>query len=291
MAGCSQIGLVATTVLPAVVGYVRLSRTAFYALFVAFMLLALAGAIAIIVHMARTARARSARSQHARRPASVDMRWDDMLLPARLTTGDGEQIAPEVAAALAELDRYATEPGTVLSPFVAASALPVSGEAPLPSPVPADAQSPVEAVTETVEPPATVAAVESWAEAQLELDADMTPGHIYREVMRRQVAEDEAQKLMDEGIRLAQLGRRSAAHDIFATVTRLRPNHVEAWLWRGGTAGSAHEAVRCLQQALELDPQNERARKGLTWALSRLSAEESGAVGEEDPLPEDNHHG
>ncbi len=144
----------------------------------------------------------------------------------------------EVAEALAELDRYV-------------------------SPLPPEPRQPLSVPTSggsgNEQPPA-------WEDTEMRRKA-------LESWLRRATPED-AEDLMREGIRLAKAGEKAQAYDIFAAITRLIPDHVEAWLWKGGTALHPQESVRCLQRALELDPDNPRARQGLAWALARLQASE-----------------
>lgn len=63
---------------------------------------------------------------------------------------------------------------------------------------------------------------------------------------------------------------------MFDQALALNEDHVEALLWRGGLS-EAGEALPFLERALALDPTNQRARDGLTWARRR--------VGLDDGLP------
>lgn len=168
----------------------------------------------------------------------VDVAWDVGLVPATLTE-EHEPLPAEVEEALAELDRYV-------------------------SPMPPEPRQPLEQIPLSASNERSTPV--SWEEAEIRRKA-------LESWMRRATPED-AEDLMREGIRLAKAGETAQAYDIFSTVTRLVPDHVEAWLWKGGTALHPQESVRCLQRALELDPDNPRARQGLAWALARLQASE-----------------
>jgi hypothetical protein len=82
--------------------------------------------------------------------------------------------------------------------------------------------------------------------------------------------------LLQEGRRLARAGRKAEAYDLFSAATRLRPHLVEAWIWKGGMALHPREAVRCLERAVQMEPENRRAREGLAWAQERLRRYEVG---------------
>lgn len=168
----------------------------------------------------------------------VDVAWDVGLVPATLTE-EHEPLPAEVEEALAELDRYV-------------------------SPIPPEPRQPLEQVPQSASTEQDTPVF--WEDAEIRRKA-------LESWMRRATPED-AEDLMREGIRLAKAGETAQAYDIFSTVTRLVPDYVEAWLWKGGTALHPQESVRCLQRALELDPDNPRARQGLAWALARLQASE-----------------
>jgi tetratricopeptide (TPR) repeat protein len=88
--------------------------------------------------------------------------------------------------------------------------------------------------------------------------------------------------LVQQGIAAAQAGRRAEALRLFRQALALDPNNFEAWLWRGGLAADPSEVLACLQRAVALKPQDERARQGLAWAQQRLAADER-ARGEKPP--------
>lgn len=167
----------------------------------------------------------------------VNVAWDVGLVPATLTD-EQEPMPAEVEEALAELDRYV-------------------------SPVPSEPRQPLAQGGEQ----GAGAAPALWEDAEMRRKA--------LESWMRRAAPEDAEDLMREGIRLAKAGEKAQAYDVFATITRLVPGHVEAWLWKGGTALHPQESVRCLQRALELDPDNPQARQGLAWALARLQASEA----------------
>ncbi|HEX2911816.1 MAG TPA: tetratricopeptide repeat protein [Chloroflexia bacterium] len=80
-------------------------------------------------------------------------------------------------------------------------------------------------------------------------------------------------ELMRQGINLARSGDRAGAENVFESVLEQRPNHEEALVWKAAVVADASEAVRCLEKALRLNPENKRARVGLEWANKRLQGE------------------
>ena len=93
-----------------------------------------------------------------------------------------------------------------------------------------------------------------------------------------------ADNLVKQGIAAAQSGRRAEALRLFRQALALDPNNFEAWLWRGGLAADPSEALACLQRAVALQPQDERACQGLAWAQQHLAADER-ARGEKPAAP------
>lgn len=183
-------------------------------------------------------------------PEGVKVAWEEGLVPATLGEEEppvfttSETIAPEAEEALAELERYMAGMAEMSTPTPQVASVPAAEEASAPVPPP----------SKTAPKPASeemsYKALESW--------------------LRRATVED-VEDLMREGIRLAKQGRKAEAYDVFSTITRLVPDHVEAWLWKGGMALHPQESVRCLQKALELDPDNPQAKEGLAWALGKLA--------------------
>ncbi|MEW6233481.1 MAG: tetratricopeptide repeat protein, partial [Chloroflexota bacterium] len=74
------------------------------------------------------------------------------------------------------------------------------------------------------------------------------------------------------GIRLAEAGRLDLARRYFAQALALDPENEEAWLWQGGLARDPRESLRCLETALAINPQSQRAKMGIQWARARLAA-------------------
>ena len=178
-------------------------------------------------------------------PDGVDVAWDEGLVSVTMNGAEDEALAPEVAEALAELDVYTT-------PRPDGSVMPTANK-----------------ITEATEPVSKPSRPEeSGSTSEIRRKA--------LESWLRRATVDDAEDLIKEGISLAREGHKADAYDVFTSITHLVPDHVEAWLWKGGLAFHPRESVRCLQKVLDLDPDNERAREGLAWALAKLSAEEEG---------------
>jgi tetratricopeptide (TPR) repeat protein len=74
---------------------------------------------------------------------------------------------------------------------------------------------------------------------------------------------------MRRGISLARAGDRTGAEVMFDAVLLQKSDHEEALVWKAAVVNDPDEAVRCLEKALRLNPNNQRARVGLEWAYKR----------------------
>ncbi len=84
----------------------------------------------------------------------------------------------------------------------------------------------------------------------------------------------EIQRRLSLGRSTAEAGDWNAARRYFKQVLSADPANEEALLWLAGLAEDPQESIRLLQQVLERNPGNERAKAGLQWAKSRLPADE-----------------
>jgi tetratricopeptide (TPR) repeat protein len=90
---------------------------------------------------------------------------------------------------------------------------------------------------------------------------------------------------MRRGISLARNGDRVGAEVMFDAVLLQKPDHEEALVWKAAVVNDPDEAVRCLEKALRLNPNNQRARVGLEWAYKRQKEEKAaGFPAVEPPL-------
>jgi lipoprotein-anchoring transpeptidase ErfK/SrfK len=89
----------------------------------------------------------------------------------------------------------------------------------------------------------------------------LTHGH-----SRTSASHEQITTLMQRGLEAVRAGQRARARRYFAAVLELDPAYVEAWLQRAAVADDPQEAMAHLVRVLALDPENERARKGLRAA-------------------------
>ncbi len=82
--------------------------------------------------------------------------------------------------------------------------------------------------------------------------------------------EVEIKRQLSEGIRLARAGDKVAADEVFDRILSVSSNQEDALVWKAAVTSDRAEAVRCLKQALAVNPDNRRARAGLDWAEQRL---------------------
>ena len=95
--------------------------------------------------------------------------------------------------------------------------------------------------------------------------------------IQQQVAE-----LVRRGMDEARHGNRAAAAALLRRAVQLDPQHETAWLWLGGVAAEPAEAAFALRAALQLNPANDAARRGLREleARGRAGTPAAGTAGE-----------
>ncbi|MEP7292674.1 MAG: tetratricopeptide repeat protein [Chloroflexota bacterium] len=77
---------------------------------------------------------------------------------------------------------------------------------------------------------------------------------------------DDARDLRQRGIQLAKAGQKDESRELLQQSIRLDPQNEAAWLWLASVARDNRERLFCLQKLLEINPQNETARKALDAA-------------------------
>ncbi len=73
------------------------------------------------------------------------------------------------------------------------------------------------------------------------------------------------QERLREGIAAAKAGEHEHARDLLVRVVEEDEENLAAWLWLSGVVDNLDDREVCLENALELDPGNDAARKGLAW--------------------------
>lgn len=99
-----------------------------------------------------------------------------------------------------------------------------------------------------------------------------------------QARSSEAARLYQRGMAAARAGQRRVAVALLTRSVKLDPSNEGAWLWLSGVLDDPRQAIFCLQSVLKLNPNNERARRGLRWLQDRHSLQ--GQVMDSAALPD-----
>jgi pSer/pThr/pTyr-binding forkhead associated (FHA) protein len=75
--------------------------------------------------------------------------------------------------------------------------------------------------------------------------------------------------LLHQGIKLAKAGEKASAKAILGQVVRRDPKSVMGWLWLAGVVNTKEQQCYCLEQVLQLTPQNEVVKR----VLGRLESD------------------
>ncbi|MCL4534572.1 MAG: hypothetical protein M1370_05360 [Bacteroidetes bacterium] len=81
--------------------------------------------------------------------------------------------------------------------------------------------------------------------------------------------------LLSQGIKALNEGKEDVARGFFVVATGLHPDCSESWRWKSRTAMDLPELIACLERALVIEPENEKARADLEWARQRYDGEQS----------------
>lgn len=72
-----------------------------------------------------------------------------------------------------------------------------------------------------------------------------------------------------DGLRALREGDEPRAYQVFVAATEQNPRSEAAWYWRARTAETVEEVIRCLEQLLQLNPDDRRAQQDLEQARQR----------------------
>ena len=75
--------------------------------------------------------------------------------------------------------------------------------------------------------------------------------------------------LMELGIAAARANNRAEARMFLEAATLEDPTNEQAFLWLSFVLDKPKLALRCLERVLELDPDNQQAKRGLDWLRSK----------------------
>lgn len=71
-------------------------------------------------------------------------------------------------------------------------------------------------------------------------------------------------KMFQEALKAIEEGKNSRAKDLLTRLLRQNQKNADYWLWMSAVVDSQKEQRYCLNQVLQIDPQNQFARRGLT---------------------------
>src|SRR5690349_14975978 len=97
--------------------------------------------------------------------------------------------------------------------------------------------------------------------------------------------------LLAQAVDALRTGDRAKARDLLGQAIRLNPGDDRLWLWLSGAVETDDERRRCLERALQLNPGNQAARRGLAQLAAGPSTPSpavpavptSGAAGQSKP--------
>ncbi len=75
--------------------------------------------------------------------------------------------------------------------------------------------------------------------------------------------EEASRTTFEEAIGAAKRGERTKARELLIRLIRSDPENAEYWIWLSSVADAKKDKIACLEKALELEPANPAARRGL----------------------------
>ena len=70
--------------------------------------------------------------------------------------------------------------------------------------------------------------------------------------------------VLQEAVEALRRGERARARDLLTRLLKTEQNNAMCWVWLSAAVDTQKERLYCLQTALQLDPQNASAKRGLT---------------------------
>ncbi len=78
--------------------------------------------------------------------------------------------------------------------------------------------------------------------------------------------------MVREGINAYKSGQKDEARSLLLKATELDPYNEQGWLWLSGLMDSPDDQRTCLENVLAINPNNERAKQGLSYLTGQTSA-------------------
>ena len=82
----------------------------------------------------------------------------------------------------------------------------------------------------------------------------------------------ELEAMVREGINAYKSGRKDEARALLLKATELDQYNEQAWLWLSGLMDTPADQRTCLENVLAINPDNERAKQGLSYLTGQTSA-------------------
>src|SRR5512138_3265444 len=95
----------------------------------------------------------------------------------------------------------------------------------------------------------------------------------------------EVDSLIKQGMTAFKAGRKEEAKNIFMQAVDQDERSEQAWLWLSAVVDSDEEQQICLENVLAINPNNERARKGLDMVNQKLGSAQPPAPKPAEPPP------
>src|SRR5690242_14876038 len=78
--------------------------------------------------------------------------------------------------------------------------------------------------------------------------------------------------MVNEGVNAFKAGRKEEARTLLLKATELDQYNEQAWLWLSGLMDTPDDQRTCLENVLAINPNNERAKQGLSYLTGTTSA-------------------
>ena len=75
--------------------------------------------------------------------------------------------------------------------------------------------------------------------------------------------------LLQQGIAAARAGRKAEARELLTQVVEADERSEQGWLWLSGVVEAPDDMRTCLENVLEINPDNAKAKQGLAWIAQR----------------------
>jgi len=101
----------------------------------------------------------------------------------------------------------------------------------------------------------------------------------------RTIINKQAELLYNRGVAAARGGQKALAEKLLRQAVKLNPQHEYAWLWLSGVLEHPEDSAFCLRAVLGINPENERAQRGLALLEQQLSQQPAPARSHARPIP------